>query len=78
MGGTYLMHFLPYLIVAFASLGSGVIVHFLGRSHVAQAAEQKAVHLICSDCKFLVARFKQMEDSTIKCVNCLRAIERGR
>lgn len=72
------MHFLPYLIVAFASLGSGVIVHFLGRNHVAAAAETKAVHLTCSICKSLVARFRQMEDSSIKCVNCLRHIERGR
>lgn len=73
------MHsYLPYLIVAATSIGTGVVIHFLGRHHVAQAAESKAVHLVCSDCKCVVARFKQLEDQAIKCLNCLRRIERGR
>jgi hypothetical protein len=67
------------LIITAASLAVSVVVtvllHFLTRRHLLDAAAEKAVYLKCSVCKALVARYEQLSDHSICCVNCKRRAE---
>jgi DNA-directed RNA polymerase subunit RPC12/RpoP len=69
----------PLLLTVTASLAVSVLVtvllHFLTRRHLLDAAAEKAVYLKCATCKTLVARYEQLSDHSIRCVNCKRRAE---
>lgn len=64
------------IVAILAAALSALAVHFLGRRHILAAMEQKALHLVCSECKTLVARYEQLPNGAILCANCRRKIER--
>jgi membrane protein DedA with SNARE-associated domain len=64
------------IVAVIAAVLSALAVHFLGRRHILAAMEQKGLHLVCGECKLLVARYEQLPNGSILCANCRRKIER--
>jgi hypothetical protein len=63
------------LIVVALVVSTFSIFHTLHVKKVLQLSDNKPIHLKCSVCSCLVARFEQLEDHSIRCVNCKREHE---
>lgn len=69
------LHLLLLTVIITTAVVVG-LTQYITHSRAIKAVETKAVHLKCAVCGLLVARYQQGHDLVIRCVNCLRAIEK--